>query len=39
MDWARSGVAVMEEIMRSIFPVLSAGIKPSKGMFWISMAR
>src|ERR1039458_8933164 len=33
---ARSGVAVIEEIIKSILCVCSAGIKPAKSVFWIS---
>ena len=36
---ARSGVAVIEEMMQSILPVLSAGISPSKEMFSIRTSR
>ena len=36
MDCARSGVAVIEEMIRSILPVFRAGIRPSKGIFSMS---
>ena len=35
MDWARSSVRVIEEMIKSIFPVLSDGMSPAKGMFSI----
>jgi len=35
MDCARSGVAVMEEMIKSILPPLSEGMSPSNAMFWM----
>ena len=32
MDWARSSVRVIEEMIKSIFPVLSDGMSPAKGL-------
>src|SRR5258708_5459355 len=39
IDFARSGVAVSEEMIRSSLRVWSDGIRPSNGRFWIWISR
>ena len=36
MDLARSSVAVIDEMIRSILPVCSAGISPVNAVFWMT---